>query len=43
MGSDAMAESFFPMPWREDGCRSPFVEPFIEPFVERRISWGGNY
>ncbi|MEQ8662954.1 MAG: phytanoyl-CoA dioxygenase family protein [Gammaproteobacteria bacterium] len=38
-GSDEMDESFFPVLWREDGYRSPF----IEPFVERRISWGGNY
>lgn len=37
-GSDEMDESFFPVLWREDGYRSPF----LEPYVTRRISWGGN-
>ncbi|MEX2480996.1 MAG: hypothetical protein WD928_09060 [Gammaproteobacteria bacterium] len=35
-GDDTMDESFFPILWREDGYRSPF----IDPYVERRITWG---
>ena len=35
-GDDSMDESFFPVLWREDGYRSPF----IEPFTARRINWG---
>lgn len=35
-GDDTMDESFFPVTWRQDGYRSPF----IEPFSARRITWG---
>jgi len=35
-GDDTMDEAFFPITWREDGYRSPF----IEPFSTRRIGWG---
>ena len=35
-GDDTMDESFFPITWREDGYRSPF----IDPFSARRINWG---
>jgi ectoine hydroxylase-related dioxygenase (phytanoyl-CoA dioxygenase family) len=36
-GDDLMDESFFPITWRADGYRSPF----IEPYVERRVGWAG--
>lgn len=35
-GDDTMDESFFPVLWREDGYRTPF----IDPFAARRINWG---
>jgi hypothetical protein len=31
-----MDESFFPILWRNDGYRSPF----IAPYAARRITWG---
>jgi phytanoyl-CoA hydroxylase len=33
-----MDESHFPITWRADGYRSPFVDPY----VDRRIGWGGS-
>ena len=36
LGDDTMDESFFPLTWRDDGNRSPF----IDPFVARCITWG---
>jgi phytanoyl-CoA hydroxylase len=35
-GDDTMDESFFPIPWRNDGYRSPFSAPF----AARKITWG---
>jgi hypothetical protein len=37
-GDDSMDETFFPITWRRDGYRSPF----IEPYCDRRIGWGGD-
>lgn len=37
-GDDTMDESFFPVLWREDGYRSPF----LDAYVTQRISWGGG-
>jgi phytanoyl-CoA hydroxylase len=37
-GDVQMDESQFPVTWRDDGYRSPF----IEPYVARRIGWGGT-
>ncbi len=37
-GDDAMDESFFPVTWRKDGYRSPF----IEPYCGREIGWAGG-
>jgi hypothetical protein len=37
-GDDEMDESFFPVIWREDGYRSPFIEPYLA----RRVGWAGN-
>jgi hypothetical protein len=37
-GDTEMDESHFPVTWREDGYRSPF----IEPYVGRAIGWGGD-
>ena len=37
-GDDTMDETFFPVLWREDGYRSPF----LDPFAARRITWGGT-
>jgi phytanoyl-CoA hydroxylase len=37
-GDDTMDESFFPITYREDGYRSPFIEPFLA----RDIGWGGQ-
>ena len=34
-GDDAMDESFFPITWREDGYRSPFIDPYLE----ERVGW----
>ena len=36
-GDDAMDESFFPITWRRDGYRSPFIDPYLE----ERVGWGG--
>ncbi|WP_064742900.1 phytanoyl-CoA dioxygenase family protein [Pseudonocardia spinosispora] len=36
-GDDSMDETHFPITWREDGYRSPF----IRPYVDREIGWGG--
>jgi hypothetical protein len=36
-GDDAMDESFFPITWREDGYRSPFLEPYLR----REVGWAG--
>jgi hypothetical protein len=32
-----MDETHFPVIWRADGYRSPF----IDPYVRREIGWGG--
>jgi phytanoyl-CoA hydroxylase len=37
-GDDSMDESFFPITWREDGYRSPF----IGPYVDGSIGWAGS-
>ncbi len=37
-GDDRMDETAFPITWRHDGYRSPF----IEPYCDRRIGWGGG-
>jgi phytanoyl-CoA hydroxylase len=37
-GDDSMDETFFPITWRNDGYRSPF----IEPYCDRRIGWAGD-
>jgi hypothetical protein len=37
-GDDTMDETFFPITWRSDGYRSPF----IEPYCNRRIGWGAD-
>ena len=37
-GDDTMDETFFPVTWRNDGYRSPF----IEPYWARRIGWGAH-
>lgn len=34
-GTNEMDESFFPILWREDGYRSPF----IDPYVKRDLTW----
>jgi len=36
-GDDQMDESFFPITWRQDGYRSPFINPYIEG----SIGWAG--
>jgi ectoine hydroxylase-related dioxygenase (phytanoyl-CoA dioxygenase family) len=36
-GDDAMDESFFPITWRNDGYRSPFIDPYLA----ERVGWGG--
>lgn len=35
-GDDRMDEAFFPILWRNDGYRSPF----LDPYAARRINWG---
>ena len=37
-GDDSMDESFFPITWRADGYRTPF----LDPYSEERIGWGGT-
>ena len=37
-GDDTMDESFFPVIYRQDGYRSPFIAPFLA----RDIGWGGQ-
>jgi ectoine hydroxylase-related dioxygenase (phytanoyl-CoA dioxygenase family) len=37
-GDDTMDETHFPIIWRDDGYRSPF----IEPYCDRRIGWAGD-
>jgi phytanoyl-CoA hydroxylase len=37
-GDLAMGETDFPVLWRRDGYRSPF----IDPYVTRQIGWGGT-
>jgi phytanoyl-CoA hydroxylase len=37
--SDEMDESFFPILWREDGYRSPFLDPYLA----EKTGWGGDY
>ena len=37
-GDDTMDESFFPITWRQDGYRSPFLEPYLD----RRVGWAGG-
>jgi hypothetical protein len=36
-GDDTMDESFFPVTWRQDGYRSPFIGPYLQ----RQIGWAG--
>ena len=38
-GDETMDESFFPITWRQDGYRSPFLEPYLD----RRVGWGGGH
>ena len=37
-GDDVMDESFFPIIWREDGYRSPFLDPYLR----REVGWAGG-
>ena len=37
-GDDTMDESFFPILWRDDGYRSPYLDRYIR----REIGWGGS-
>jgi len=37
-GDDAMDESFFPIIWRDDGYRSPFIDPYLD----KSVGWAGN-
>lgn len=37
-GSDEMDESFFPITWRDDGYRSPFLEAYLR----EEIGWAGQ-
>jgi len=37
-GDDTMDESFFPITWRQDGYRSPFLGEYLD----RRIGWAGG-
>jgi len=37
-GDDAMDESFFPILWRNDGYRSPY----LDRYTRREIGWGGT-
>ncbi len=37
-GDDTLDESFFPVLWREDGYRSPF----LDAYTRREIGWGGT-
>jgi phytanoyl-CoA hydroxylase len=37
-GDDAMDESFFPIIWRADGYRSPFIAPYLN----KSVGWAGN-
>ena len=36
-GDDTMDESFFPITWREDGYRSPFLDDYLA----ERVGWAG--
>lgn len=36
-GDDEMDESFFPILWRDDGYRSPF----LHSYTQRKTAWGG--
>lgn len=38
-GDDSMDETFFPILWREDGYRSPF----LDPYCTRAINWGESF
>jgi hypothetical protein len=37
-GDDSMDETHFPIIWRQDGYRSPF----IEAYCRRLVGWAGN-
>ena len=37
-GDNTMDESYFPILWRDDGYRSPF----LDPYGRREIDWGGG-
>lgn len=37
-GDETMDESFFPVTWREDGYRSPFLDPYLA----RTVGWAGH-
>ena len=37
-GDDEMDESFFPVIWREDGYRSPFIDPYLA----KSVGWAGS-
>jgi phytanoyl-CoA hydroxylase len=37
-GDEEMDESFFPITWRNDGYRSPFLDPYLA----ERVGWGGS-
>jgi phytanoyl-CoA hydroxylase len=37
-GDETMDESFFPITWRQDGYRSPFLESYLD----RRVGWAGG-
>lgn len=37
-GDDTMDESFFPILWRNDGYRSPY----LDQYTRREIGWGGS-
>jgi hypothetical protein len=37
-GDDTMDESFFPIIWRDDGYRSPFIPPYLD----KSVGWAGN-
>jgi hypothetical protein len=36
-GDDTMDESFFPVLWRADGYRSPFLGPYLD----HKVGWAG--
>jgi phytanoyl-CoA hydroxylase len=37
-GDDGMDESFFPIIWRQDGYRSPFIDPYLA----KSVGWAGG-